>query len=281
MVAIASFPGGDSFVGTDTPELLTDGEGPRRAVRLKPFRLEACAVTVERFAAFVTETGYVSEAERLGWSAVFAGFLADGLGSGRPDKATDWWRPVTGACWRCPEGPGSTIEDRADHPATHISWSDASAFAAWAGGRLPTEAEWEHAARDGAGDRRFPWGDADPTDAKIFCNIWQGSFPSHNTLADGHYGTCPVDAFPPNSAGLFNMSGNVWEWTSDPFRVRSLSREAQVANRRATEERLKVVKGGSFLCHISYCYRYRIAARIGLPPDSAASNSGFRIAYDA
>ena len=265
MVAIASFPGGDSFVGTDTPELLTDGEGPRRAVRLKPFRLEACAVTVERFAAFVTETGYVSEAERLGWSAVFAGFLADGLGSGRPDKATDWWRPVTGACWRCPEGPGSTIEDRADHPATHISWSDASAFAAWAGGRLPTEAEWEHAARDGAGDRRFPWGDADPTDAKIFCNIWQGSFPS----------------FPPNSAGLFNMSGNVWEWTSDPFRVRSLSREAQVANRRATEERLKVVKGGSFLCHISYCYRYRIAARIGLPPDSAASNSGFRIAYDA
>jgi len=187
---------------------------------------------------------------------------------------------MDGANWRCPEGPDSTIDDRADHPVTHMSWNDASAFAKWAGGRLPNEAEWEHAARGGPQDRRFPWGDEEPDDNSIRCNIWQGRFPTENTSADGYYGTCPVDAFPANDAGLFNMAGNVWEWTVEPFRVRSLSREAKETNRHATAERLKVVKGGSFLCHISYCYRYRIAARIGLPPDSSASNSGFRVAYD-
>lgn len=280
MVDIIDFAGGASFVGTDRQELPKDGEGPRRPVRLKPFRLEACTVSVERFATFVDQTGYRTEAEQIGWSAVFAGLLPGEMEKQTLTTATDWWRRIDGTSWRSPEGPGSDIENRADHPATHLSWQDAAAFAKWAGGRLPTEAEWEHAARGGPDDKRFPWGDVEPDDTTIYCNIWQGRFPTENTLADGYYGTCPVDAFPVNQAGLFNMAGNVWEWTADPFRLRSLSREAKATNRAATAERLKVVKGGSFLCHISYCYRYRIAARIGLPPDSSASNSGFRVAYD-
>jgi formylglycine-generating enzyme len=160
-----------------------------------------------------------------------------------------------------------------------VSWKDAAAFATWAGGRLPTEAEWEHAARGGLPDPRFPWGDAEPTDSRILCNIWQGRFPDHNTLADGHFGTAPANAFAPNGAGLFGMARNVWDWTSDTFRVRSFSRTAKARNYRAAREAEKVLKGGSFLCHRSYCYRYRIAARSALTVESAASNAGFRLAW--
>lgn len=147
---------------------------------------------------------------------------------------------------------------------------------------MPTETEWEHAARGGRKDARYPWGDAEPDDDRnIFCNIWQGEFPDENTVRDGFYGTAPVDAFEPNPYGLFNMSGNVWEWCADRFRVRSVGKTARVRNKQANAEKEHVLKGGSFLCHKSYCWRYRIAARSGRPGDTSACNSGFRLAFDA
>lgn len=275
-----SFAATTSFVGTDRPVMQGDGEGPRRKVSLRAYALEAYTVTNARFAQFVRETGYVTEAERFGWSAVFLGLLPEGARYEHSSGAPPWWVKVDGAYWAAPEGPGSTVEDRPDHPVVQVSWADAQAFAAWAGGRLPTEAEWEHAARGGLADPRFPWGDEEPSDDAIFCNIWQGDFPRVNTKADGYFGTSPVNAFPPNGAGLYGMAGNVWEWTADPFRVRSLSAQAKARNAHAAKEKEKVLKGGSFLCHKSYCYRYRIAARMALTPDSGASNTGFRIAYD-
>ncbi|HEX2556103.1 MAG TPA: formylglycine-generating enzyme family protein [Microvirga sp.] len=275
------FDGGTAFVGTDRPVILEDGEGPRRKVSLRAFALDAHAVTNARFAAFVAATGYVTEAERFGWSTVFRSLLPPDAPHPPSRGPTPWWVMVDGAFWAAPEGPGSTIEDRPDHPVVHLSWADAKAFAAWCGGRLPSEAEWEHAARGGLDDPRFPWGEEEPTDSTILCNIWQGTFPAANTVADGYLGTSPVAAFAPNGAGLFGMAGNVWEWTGDPFKIRSLSSRAKQRNAHALREKEKVLKGGSFLCHRSYCYRYRVAARIPLTPDSAASNVGFRVAYDA
>lgn len=274
------FPAARSFVGTDHPMIPADGEGPRRPVTLAPFWLEATTVTNARFAAFVADTGYVTEAERFGWSPVFRGLLGDIAPQPSAGK-TPWWVKVDGASWASPEGAGSSIEGREDHPVVQVSWADARIFAAWSGGRLPGEAEWEHAARGGLADPRFPWGDEEPDDETIHANIWQGRFPHSNSLADGYLGTSPVKAFPANGAGLFGMAGNVWEWTDDAFRVRSLSRQARARNEHANRTQEKVLKGGSFLCHISYCYRYRIAARNALTADSSASNTGFRVAYDA
>lgn len=277
--AIVRFAGGPSFVGTDRPALKADGEAPRRPVRLQPFGLERHCVSNDRFAAFAASTGFVTEAERFGWSFVFQSFLDPALSAPAPIEAP-WWRRIDGASWRAPFGPGSNLEGRGDHPVVHLSWSDAQAFAAWCGGRLPTEAEWEHAARGGAEDRRFPWGDAEPTDESIHANIWQGRFPAHDTAADGWHGTAPVESFAPNPAGLFNMAGNVWEWCQDTFRTRSLSREGRERDRLAVRERERTLKGGSYLCHASYCYRYRIAARMGRAPDTSAGHIGLRVAYD-
>jgi formylglycine-generating enzyme len=272
--------GGRAFAGTDRPIIPVDGEGPRRAVTIRDFALEAQTVTNARFAEFVEATGYVTEAERFGWSAVFIHLLPkDAKPLNRPDR-TPWWVRIDGANWRKPEGPGSEIDARMDHPVTQVSWADAFAFAEWVGGRLPTEVEWEHAAGS-ADERRFPWGDEEPNDENVLCNIWQGRFPGENTCRDGYMGTAPAASFAPTESGFYNLSGNVWEWTADAFRIRSLSRSAQVRNAQAQAASEKVLKGGSFLCHISYCYRYRIAARMNLTPDSAASNVGFRVAYDA
>lgn len=273
------FSGTRSFVGTDTPMLPQDGEGPRRPVNLAPFWIETTSVTNEKFAAFVKATGYVTEAEHFGWSPVFRGLLT-GEVPAPSATSTPWWVKIDGACWSAPEGPGSSIADRQDHPVVHVSWADAKAFAAWCGGRLPSEAEWEHAARGGLDNPRFPWGEAEPDDETVYANIWQGQFPHTNTRADGYLGTSPVKAFAPNGAGLYDMAGNVWEWSADAFRVRSLSREAKARNEHAARTREKVLKGGSFLCHLSYCYRYRIAARSALTADSSSSNTGFRVAYD-
>lgn len=273
--------GGESFVGTHDPALTVDGEGPERRVTVNDFFLEAETVTIARFADFVAATGYITEAEKFGCAAVFAGLLQEQSLIAENVARTPWWARVDGAVWNRPEGPGSSIEDRMDHPVTQVSWSDALAFAAWVGGRLPTEAEWEHAARGGNRRRKYPWGDEEPMDDKVFCNIWQGRFPQQNTLADGYFGTAPARSFTPTEDGFYNLAGNVWEWTSDPFRVRSLTREAKMRNEQSKKNADKVLKGGSFLCHKSYCYRYRIAARMGLSADSASSNTGFRIAYDA
>ena len=281
-VARIHFRATTGHVGTDRPVISEDGEGPRRLVKLRAFDIEATTVTNARFAEFVSATGYVTEAERYGWSPVFRGLLNDPAKYASVGGQIPWWVRVDGVSWRHPEGPHSSIVDRMEHPVVQVSWNDAMAFADWCGGRLPTEAEWEHAARSGVStDPRFPWGDAEPDDDTVHCNIWQGRFPDHNTLADGFLGTSPADAYAPNQAGLYGMSGNVWEWAADPFRIRSLGKLAKQRNELATRNRDKVVKGGSFLCHKSYCYRYRIVARSSMSPDSATSHTGFRICYDA
>ena len=271
--------GGRSFVGANDPVIPADGEGPERPVKLNDFLLEPCTVTVERFAQFVAATGYRTQAEQFGWSSVFVG------GRNGPGQAVgaglSWWHRVDGASWQHPEGPGSSVAERTDHPVTHVSVVDAEAFARWAGGRLPSEAEWEHAARGGAQRRRFPWGDEEPDDEQIFCNIWQGQFPRLNSGRDGYEGTAPARSFAPNALGLYNMVGNVWEWTAEPFRIRSVSLKARERNDMARQHGERLLKGGSFLCHKSYCFRYRIAARMGLSADSSASNVGFRLAFAA
>ncbi len=272
-------PGGEALIGTDRPELPVDGEAPLRTQRLEPFRMDAAAVTNDRFQAFVADTGYVTEAERLGDSFVFVKLLPADAGPSRAVAEAPWWRIVEGACWHAPLGPGSATACRPDHPVVHVTWHDATAFAGWAGGRLPSEAEWEHAARGGLGDVRFPWGDEEPNDTDFFpCNIWQGRFPDENLALDGHLATAPAASFSPNGYGLYNMVGNVWEYTAQPFKVKSLKKSVRRAH--AGKAGFKLSKGGSFLCHASYCYRYRIAARTGTSPDSSTSHQGFRLVYD-
>jgi formylglycine-generating enzyme len=244
-------------------------------VQVKPFAIDPHAVSNDWFAEFVAATGYVTEAERFGWSAVVR---AGGIPAGTGDPPS-WWAPVEGAHWRQPSGPGS--QAAGDHPVVQVSFADATAFAAWAGGRLPSEAEWEYAASGGLPDPTYPWGDRAPADESFLpCNIWQGSFPVRNTAADGHAGTAPVNAFAPNGFGLFNMAGNVWEWCADPFHVRSVARSAAARNAASRQQGPRVLKGGSHLCHRSYCHRYRIAARTGAEPASATTHVGFRLVFD-
>ena len=267
-------------LGTNAPVLPGDGEGPARAVRVTAFAIDPHAVTNAWFGEFVRATGYRTEAEGFGFSLVFAASLPGPAGPPSA-SAPSWWRRVEGASWQAPEGPQANLAGRRDHPVVHVSWNDAVAFAAWAGGRLPTEAEWEYAAAGGRPGARFPWGDAEPDDVAFQpCNIWQGQFPSYNSGRDGYLGTAPVDAFAANGYGLFNMSGNTWEWCADRFRVRSLSRAAQARNRQAREGEERLLKGGSYLCHRSYCYRYRIAARTGAGADSSTAHVGFRLVFD-
>ncbi|GAB5376525.1 MAG: formylglycine-generating enzyme family protein [Acuticoccus sp.] len=276
-------PGQTFLMGGDDPRAHPlDGEGPVRAVTLNPFAIDAVAVSNARFAAFVAATGYETVSERLGASFVFAGFLP---AEGPPTRAVaqaPWWREVPGASWRHPEGPGSSVATREDHPAVHIAHRDALAYCRWSDTRLPTEAEWECAARAGLVQKTFPWGDALTPGGTHRCNIWQGTFPRDNTAEDGFAGTAPVDAYAPNGYGLFNMMGNVWEWCADWFDARwhahpAAPRTNPEGPRRSTA---KVMRGGSHLCHISYCYRYRNAARSSAPPDSASGNVGFRVARD-
>jgi formylglycine-generating enzyme required for sulfatase activity len=279
--AAMPIPGGRAEVGTDQPYLPNDGEGPRRFVRVQPFRLGATAVTNAEFAAFVADTGHVTDAERFGWSFVFYQHV-DGIEDTTGVVGAEWWRRIDGAYWRNPAGPRSTISGREAEPVTHVSWNDAAAFAAWAGGRLPTEAEWEQAARGGLTGSIYPWGNRHPDDAEFFpCNIWQGEFPRRNTGADGFPALAPARSYAPNGYGLYNMSGNCWEWTADNYRIRSLASQARAADANARAAGWKLLKGGSFLCHQSYCHRYRIAARTGNTPDSTTGHMGFRVAFDA
>ena len=240
-----------------------DAEGPVREVDVAPFAIDACAVSNDRFAAFVDSSGYRTDAESYGWSHVFHLQLSP-REAGRAPRAESapWWCAVRAASWRAPEGPGSDLAERGDHPVTHVSWNDAVAYCRWAGGRLPTEIEWEYAARGGLRGARYPWGDELTPDGEHRCNIWQGDFPRHDTGEDGWIGTAPVAAYPANGFGLHNCVGNVWEWCADPWRGG------------------RVIRGGSYLCHDSYCNRYRVAARSANGPDASSGNAGFRCVWD-
>ena len=271
-------PGGTFLMGTDSHEgYASDGEGPVRTVTVSPFWMDRQAVTNAAFGDFVAATGYRTEAERFGWSFVFGGLLPEDFPPTRAVAAAPWWRQVEGADWSHPEGPLSDIANRGNHPVVHISWQDATAYCEWAGRRLPTEAEWEYAARGGLVQKRYPWGDELMPGGEHRCNIWQGEFPSMNTLDDGFYGTAPADAFAPNGFGLYNMTGNTWEWCADWFDV-AHGAAPQPDPRGPILGTHRVIRGGSYLCHESYCYRYRVAARSGSTPDSTTGNTGFRCA---
>ncbi len=278
-------PGAEFLMGNERDYgFPADGEGPVHAVRLDPFWIDECAVTNEQFNAFVNATGYKTEAERFGWSFVFAGHLSRQQLE-RAVRAvvqgSEWWCRVDGATWRHPEGAGSNIKQRWAHPVVHVSWHDALAYCAWAGKRLPTEAEWEYAARGGlpAGNR-FPWGDELEPDGRHRMNVWQGEFPTRNTAADGFDGTCPARTYRTNAYGLYCMTGNVWEWCWDWFDA-GYYRVSESANPRgpASGDR-RVMRGGSYLCHASYCNRYRVDARSSNTPDSSTTNLGFRCVRD-
>jgi sulfatase modifying factor 1 len=254
-----------------------DGEGHLHEVQLHPFSIDATSVTNDAFATFVQSTGYVTEAETFGWSAVF--HLA--MAAGPPDlmgpfPGTPWWIGVRGADWRHPRGPQSSLDDAGDHPAVHISWNDAAAYCAWAGRRLPTEAEWERASRGGLDGARYPWGDELRDGDDWLCNIWQGTFPAANTQEDGYLTTAPVRTFRANGYGLWQTVGNVWEWCSDWFSPRYYEESPLVDPRGPVTGEARVMRGGSFLCHDSYCNRYRNAARSSNTPDSSMANAGFR-----
>ena len=265
---------GEGYVG--------DGERPVHEVTLQPFRIDITTVTNADFGRFVKATGYVTTAEEFGYSAVFhlafTGERSDIVG--RPEE-TPWWLGVRDAQWRRPEGPGSDISTRAHHPVVHVSYDDALAYCAWAGKRLPTEAEWEYAARGGLAGARFAWGDELVPDGEHRCNIWQGDFPDHNTLEDGYLTTAPAKAFAANGYGLFQSAGNVWEWCSDWFDPTYYASSPADDPAGPDQGITRVMRGGSFLCHDSYCHRYRVAARSSSTPDSTAANLGFRCATSA
>jgi formylglycine-generating enzyme required for sulfatase activity len=254
-----------------------DGEGPAREVRVGPFAITATVVTNAEFAAFVEDTGWETDAERYGWSFVFAGLLPDDFPDTRGVASAPWWRQVFGADWRRPEGPHSTIDDRPDHPVVQVSWQDAVAYAGWVDGRLPTEAEWEFAARGGLDQQPFPWGDELEPGGEHRMNVWQGEFPSSNTEADGFYGVAPVRSYPPNGYGLHEVTGNVWEWVADWYAPDAYERDITDHPVGPPGGDRRVMRGGSYLCHAGYCRRYRVDSRSSSEPDSTAGNVGFRV----
>ncbi len=255
-----------------------DGEEPVHEVALSPFAIGSTPVTNAEFAAFVEDTGYQTEAEKTGWSFVFTMFLPEDFEPTRAIGRAPWWRQVFGAQWRHPEGPQSDIAGREDHPVTHVSWDDANAYCEWAGLRLPTEAEWEFAARGGLDGAQFPWGDELEPDGRQMMNVFQGEFPARNTCEDGWAGTSPVGSFESNGFGLFDATGNVWEWCADRFSANAYREgpHADPEGPQAGDQR--VIRGGSYLCHASYCRRYRVDARSSNTPDSTSGNTGFRVA---
>ena len=278
--------GGTFLMGTDDeigyPD---DGEGPIRETTLDPFYIDPCSVTNADFSQFIEATSHETDANTFGSSHVFHALLSASTKRtldmlGRSVMGLEWWYDVDGADWIHPFGPESDLEGLENHPVTHVSYRDALAYCEWAGKRLPTEAEVEYAARGGLEGKRYVWGDELMPNGQHQCNIFQGKFPSYNSGEDGYIGTAPVDAFEPNGYGLYNMAGNVWEWVFDWW-----SPDFHLTGPRKNPigpesgER-RVNRGGSYLCHDSYCNRYRVAARTSNTPDSSTGNLGFRCVRD-
>lgn len=255
-----------------------DGETPLHQVTLAGFRMQTTPVTNTQFHQFVEATGYRTTAEEFGVSAVFyAAFQGQRSDILRQVPGVPWWLAVKGADWRHPHGPGSDLTGLADHPVVHVSWHDATAYCQWAGVRLPTEAEWEYAARGGLEGARLAWGDELNPEGQWQCNIWQGRFPHDNTADDGYLTTAPVESYRPNGYGLWQMAGNVWEWCADWFDPGYYTRSPVDDPRGPGTGERRVLRGGSYLCHDSYCNRYRVAARNSNTPESTSGNIGFRV----
>jgi formylglycine-generating enzyme len=276
--------GGKFLMGTEDKEgFPADGEGPVREVTLDPYYIDATPVTNAQFAEFIQATGYKTESERFGWSFVFQGHIPEAKYRKTVDDTVaglQWWCKVNGADWAHPEGPDTNYKDRLDTPVTQVSWNDAAAYAAWAGKRLPTEAEWEYAARGGLEQKIYPWGDELTPQGRHLCNIWQGEFPHSDLGEDGFTAPAPVRSFPPNGYGIYSIVGNAWEWANDwfePFWHLSATRTNPVGPPNGSQ---KAMRGGSYLCHKSYCNRYRNAARTKNTPDSATTNITFRCVRD-
>ncbi len=302
---------GDFVMGTDDPNSIPN-ERPSHRVQVGAFWMDEHDVTNAEFRAFINATGYVTTAERpIDWeqmkTQVPAGtpkppdeMLKPGsLVFTPPDHPVDlrdmnnWWTWTSGASWKHPQGPSSTIDGKDDYPVVQVCWDDATAYAKWAGKRLPTEAQWEYAARGGAKtNTRYWWGDEFRPGGKFMCNTFTGEFPYHNTAEDGYVGTSPVHAFPPNGYGLYDMAGNVWQWTADLYRADMHAQAAKLQSccpvvtecfdptNALPSAAERVTKGGSFLCNPNYCESYRPTARRGTPPDTGTEHIGFRCAMD-
>jgi formylglycine-generating enzyme required for sulfatase activity len=287
-VPLVWIPGGTFLMGTDEKDF--PDAGPVHEVTVRGFWMEAHEVTNEQFARFVKETGYVTVAEKpMGPLPPGSfGFEAP-AGEVTLDNPYRWWKFVPGANWRHPEGPGSSLQGREKHPVVHVSWDDAAAYAKWAGKRLPTEAEWEFAARGGLAGKPYAWGDELKPGGKWMANVWQGAFPKENSREDGFVTTAPVMSYPPNAYGLYDMAGNVWEWCSDWYRpdyyAQSPRRDPKGPDTSHDPQEpgvpKRVQRGGSFMCSDLYCVRYRVAGRGKGEPVSAANHIGFRCVKDA
>jgi sulfatase modifying factor 1 len=275
-----SIPGGSFLMGDSFNEgYVLDGELPVHEVEVGPFQLATSPVTNAEFGRFIGATGYVTEAELYGSSAVFhlqrTAPPTDILGQ---VPSAPWWMEVQGANWRCPGGAGSSVDALGDHPVVHVSWNDANAYCRWSGQRLPTEAEWERAARGGLEGARFPWGNELQPLGIPECNVWTGQFPNENDMSDGYLATAPTRSFHPNEYGMYTMVGNVWEWCSDFYSAGYYDISPRANPRGPEHGEVRVMRGGSFLCHDSYCFRYRVAARSSNSAESSSSNLGFRCA---
>jgi sulfatase modifying factor 1 len=273
--------GGRFLMGSDSPDAFaSDGEGPVRQVLLDPFYISKVPVTNAQFGEFISRSGYVTEAQRWGWSFVFRNHVVEEH-RGPALSATPWWVRVDGADWAHPDGPFHRAQERPHHPVVQVSWNDAQAYCEWAGVRLPTEAEWEFAARGGLEQKTYPWGDELMPGGRHACNIWQGTFPDVDLAQDGFSAPAPVDSFDPNGYGLYTLVGNVWEWCADYFDAQWHQAATRVNPVGPLWGTTRVMKGGSYLCHASFCFRYRNAARTANTPDSATGNIGFRVVRDA
>lgn len=276
--------GGSFLMGGEGSEIWPqDGEGPVREVDLNAFWIDECAVTGGQFEEFVTSTGYVTEAERFGWSFVHASQLSRREKEKRKElrvSGLEWWYRVDGASWRYPVMPGQSLEElkRRNHPVVHVTWHDAEVYARWKGKRLPTEAEWEYACRGGLSQKIYPWGDELTPGNKHRCNIWQGDFPVCDLGEDGYVGTAPAKSFKPNGFGLYNMTGNTWEWVADWFDSNFSIYGSRDNPKGPVTGDNRVMRGGSYLCHASYCNRYRCSARTSNTPDTSSGHLGFRCA---